>query len=83
MVKAPTHKDGHLLDLGLTDMAEVETACVLLKVMDHNMVRFTLNLSVPVHTPRGRWVYEYKKAPWQVICKALAIRDWSWTSFSI
>ena len=32
LVKAPTHKDGHLLDLGLTDMAEVETVASCVKL---------------------------------------------------
>ena len=53
VVKAPTHEAGHLLDLGLTDMAEVETARVLPKIADHNIVRFVLNLGVPAHAPRS------------------------------
>ena len=81
-MKAPTHEAGHLLDLGLTDMAEVETARVLPKIADHNIVQFVFNLCVPVHAPRGRRVYEYKRAPWKAICLDLALRDWSWICFS-
>ena len=78
MIKQPTHKDGHLLDLGITDMIEVESATVLPRVADHNVIRFVMNLEVPHQHPRGRRVYEYNQTPWHVIRADLAARDLSW-----
>ena len=78
LVKEPTHDAGHLLDLGLTDLAEVDRAQVLPKLADHHVVRFALRLSVPESVPRGRTVLDFQKAPWQHICSELASTDWLW-----
>ena len=78
LVKEPTHEAGHLLDLGLTDMAEIERARVLPRVADHNIVRFVMHLCVIPQAQQGRRVYEYKRAPWKRICEELGDRDWSW-----
>ena len=53
MVKQPTHKDGHLLDLGITDMIEVESATVLPRVADHNVIRFVMNFGSSSPTSAG------------------------------
>ena len=82
LVKEPTHEAGHLLDLGLTDMAEIERARVLPRVADHNIVRFVMNLSVIPQAQQVRRVYEYKRSPWKRICEELGDRDWSWIRFS-
>ena len=81
LVKEATHEAGHLLDLGLTDMVEIERARVLPRVADHNIVRFVMNLSALPQAQRGRRVYEYNRAPWQRICEELGDRDWSWIRF--
>ena len=78
LVKEPTHEAGHLLDLGLTDLVEVESASVLPKIADHNVVRFVMKLSVPAEAPRSRTVFDYQKAPWQQICDEIRSLDWSW-----
>ena len=63
-------------------MIEVESATVLPRVADHNVVRFVLNLVVPRQESRERRVYDYKQAPWKLICADLALGDSSWISFS-
>ena len=78
LVKEPTHEAGHLLDVVLTDMAEIERARVLPRVADHNIVRFVMHLCVIPQAQQGRRVYEYKRAPWKRICEELGDRDWSW-----
>ncbi len=77
LVKEPTHEAGHVLDLGLTDLGEVEPAQVLPRVADHNVVRFVLKLAVPVERPRSRQVFDYKKAPWAQICTKSSALDLS------
>ena len=76
MIKQPTHIEGHLLDLGVVDMIEVESATVLPRVANHNVIRFVMNFEMPHQHPRGRRVYEYNQAPWHVTRADLAAQDW-------
>ena len=66
----------------MTDMMEVERATLLLRIADHNVFPFVVNLDVPRQQPHARRVYDYKRAPWNIICVDLASRDWSWIRFS-
>ena len=82
LVKKPTHEDGHLLDLALTDMMEIHKTELLPKVADHNVLRVTMNLAVASVELRSREVFDFKKAAWERICEDLVSLDWSWISAS-
>ena len=72
----PTRGD-NLLDLVLTDLAEVHDAKVGAQVSDHRVVRGRADLSVPRVQMQRRTVYDYKNAAWARIRTEITHTDWS------
>jgi hypothetical protein len=75
LVRQPT-RDKNLLDLAITDMGEVESARVLPRIADHNVVRTIASLGVPQSASISREVYLYKSADWKGLCQAFSNADW-------
>ena len=75
-VTEPTRGD-NVLDLVLTDMAEVYGAEVGAQISDHRVVRSSVDLSVPRAETQLRTVYDYSFANWGRIRAELSCMDWS------
>ena len=75
-VATPTRGD-NLLDLVLTDLAEVHNAKVGAQVSDYRVVRGRADLSVPRAQMQRRTVYDYKNAAWARIRTEITHTDWS------
>ena len=76
LVREPTHKDGNLLDLILTDMP-----CVLHtvgpKIRDHNFLLAQVECTVPESVIIKREAWNYARADWGRLQSELSEVDWS------
>ncbi len=77
LVRKPT-REGHLLDLVLSDMNEALKTTVLPKIADHNVVRTRFALQVPQTTLHRREVFLYKSADWNGMRRFFRNSEWSW-----
>ena len=73
-MRQPT-RDGHLLDLVLTDSADV-LCRVLPKLADHSVVETTLVLEFSDTTAVQREVWDFAKADWDKLDDLLENTDW-------
>ena len=79
-MKKPTRGD-HLLDLVLSDLDEAISTEVLSKVADHQLVRTTVNMKMPLMNMAQREVWIWKKARWHDILVELRNANWDWIDF--
>ena len=75
IVKEPT-RDEHLLDLILTDMADISCE-VGPKIADHNYIVATTGVEAPETQVMERSVWDYKKADWVLFQESIEEYDWS------
>ena len=80
-VKGPTHKDGHLLDLVISDL-QPRSVEILHAISDHNMILACFDIGIPETKVIKRKVWEYGKADWDIIKSELAIFDWTFINRS-
>ena len=74
-VQQPT-RGPYLLDLVLSDLGKALTTTVLSGVSDHKMVITNIKLPVPVDVEIPRFCFDYKKASWKHLDKALDSVKW-------
>ena len=70
-VREPT-REGHLLDLVLSDLEVPVPTVVLPKIADHGLVLASFSLGVPSEVAHFRDVWQYAKADWAGLNSALA-----------
>ena len=76
-VKAPT-RDGHLLDLFLTDASNNSTVNVIPGISDYSIVTAKFDIAISRLPPLHREVWDYKHAAWDNFAKAVHDIDWRW-----
>ena len=74
-VMDPTHKDGHLLDLVISDL-HPRSIEVVHAISDHNMVLACFDIGIPESTLVSRKVFDYAMADWASIKRDIAAFDW-------
>ena len=74
MVSEPTRGE-NVLDLALTDVANTK-AHVIPGVSDHRAVLTTLTFSVPATEERGRLVWQFAEAGWELLVHKFTEHSW-------
>ena len=75
LVRSPT-REGHLLDLVVTDIAGVEVQ-TLPAISDHKLATAELKFNASESTTIDRTVWQYQKADWERMQQILTDADWS------
>ena len=82
LVNHPTHNQGNILDVVLTNNSQLITDTVvdsnfLVCKSDHSTVRFNIKSNVRRKKPVKREIYNFKRADWAAINEELRFTDWN------
>ena len=81
LVSSPTHKQGNVLDILLTDSPQllrnldIHDPGEFIK-SDHSPITFNINVKLEKKKVQKRFIFNYKKANWSNLNKDLARVDW-------
>ena len=80
LVNSPTHRDGNILDLLLTNqpsiIKDVNIDPVLICKSDHYSISFSLNKNVPRKKAKKQNVFRYFEADWEGLSAELKSHNW-------
>ena len=76
-VMMPT-RGNHLLDLVLSDLADLVRCEVLPSISDHNLILTFVSIRYEVGERQTRSVFNYKSANWRALRQHLADHDWQY-----
>ena len=80
LVNSPTHRDGNILDLLLTNhpgiIKDVNIEPDIICKSDHYCISFSLNKNVPRKKAKKQNVYRYSEADWDGLSAELNSHNW-------